>query len=136
MAAIPVTFLRPYDTATRERVISLVESAGAKVSKVFLSPLDFWEVGGYLNGPGRDDQLVCPFHAKEGQNGIEVLGELAKLGIVRRVVMPVKFGAPIMVKQRVAREVPAYAGKIFTFTVDDAETHETRAAIATWLAGR
>ncbi len=133
MRTFPVTFLRPYDEATRGRVRAFVESAGARVSRVFVAPLNYSEVVAYLGGEGSDDSLVCPFHAQEGQNGIEVLAELAKRGIVRRVIMPVKFGAPIMVKQRLARDVPVYADRVFVFAVDDAEKVEERAALAQWL---
>jgi hypothetical protein len=133
--SVKVTFLRPYDEATRARMVALMERAGATVSRVFMAPLDYDEVVAHLNRVGASDRIVCPFHAQEGQNGIEVLAELAKRGIVRRVVMPVKFGAPLMVKQRIARELPAYAKDVHPFAVDDADLQVTRDAIAAWLGG-
>jgi hypothetical protein len=132
---LPVTFVRPYDEATRERVLSGLRAAGADLAKVFRDPVDVDAVRAYLLGAGRRDRLCIPYFARGGTTGLELLAALHDVGTERRIVMPVKIASPTLVRQQIERALGTAADRVLVLSVDDIEGTAERSAITAHLRG-
>jgi hypothetical protein len=133
---VPLTFVRPYDEATRERVFGGLQRAGAELAKVFREPVDLTEVRGYLDGAGKRDRLCIPYFVRAGATGLELIGALHDHGGARRIVMPVKIASPTLVRQQVERAIGAEAMKrVLVLSIDEIADPSNRDGIAAHLHG-
>ena len=106
-ARLRVTWIRPYDAATNDKVTAAIERAGADIVRTFADPVNLDEARAYLEAAGKEDRLLFSYHGVSDPTALELIGALHRAaGVPRRVLVIVPVGDVTDVRTRLLGVLP------------------------------